>query len=138
MNKTTIWTGQRIRELREELKLSRLEFSQLLSVSPSTIEKWEHKDALDKPIRMKYIPQLNELLLKLKDPKTAIGIGTMFLNPSLKSHSLLVKGLGGLVGLSHLVKTENLEKTIDILNELKELNEEEREKFLKILKKMAD
>ena len=121
------WTGEDVRALRVEAKLTRREFADLLKVSPSAVEKWEHRSALKKEIKLKYWDVLAQIASDAS-VKIKVSLGAAALISPL--------AVGGALSLASLIETKNLDKTILLLNELKELSEEEREKFINILTKL--
>lgn len=127
-----MWTGERVRKLRAEFNLTRNELAKLLNVSPSTIEKWEEKSSRKKEIRVKYIDSLDKIIKDLKTKTKGSLLGAALSAPVVTGPLLL----GGAAGLSYFLNKKNIKKTVDLLNQLSELTEDEREKFLKILEKL--
>jgi DNA-binding XRE family transcriptional regulator len=126
------WTGEKIRILRADLELTREDLAKMLNISASTIEKWEHKSQAKKPLKLKYFDSLNSISSGLTTKEKLLGIGGIISAPQLA-----IPAIGAMLGLEQLTQTKNIDKMITLLNELKNLSQEEREKFLSIMSKLS-
>lgn len=122
-----LWTGARVRELRDSFRLSRRELAAHLKVAEVTIEKWEQ--APEKVIRAKYSEPLNSIA---GGGFAGVVLGAIAA-PALAGPALLV-ALAGLVGGS--LADEELDRITMQLNALKKLTPDERQDLFRLLRKL--
>jgi transcriptional regulator with XRE-family HTH domain len=124
-SKTKEWTGESVRDLRESMKLTRKQFAQYLNVSAVAVEKWELAPA--KKLQSKY----SSLLGGLSKQAKAGGALAMLAAPTVAAPALL----GGLA--MDIVSNKGLKETIEKLEGLQKLSEEERATLVQLWLKMS-
>ena len=127
MAKTKEWTGAEVRKLRESLHLTRKEFAQYLNVSAVAIEKWELAP------EKKILPKYHSILSSLGGGKTAGAVLGILAAPTVLAPLAIAGGMGLALDV---ITNRGLKDSLEKLEQLSKLNEEERATLVRLWTKM--